>query len=123
MFAIEIPSEAVSGQTVVAGDAVFFTTTSYDIGSGCEAPDASAHALTFAGGPAYDTNGDGASDGDDTSTIATLTRGGRATAPAVGDRHLWFGAGGRVVALGDEAAFNTDVSPVGVRVTGWRQVR
>ncbi len=123
MFAIEIAGEAVSGQTVVAGDAVFFTTTSHNVGSGCEAPDASAHALTFAGGPAYDTNGDGATDGDDTSRIATLTRGGRATAPAVGDRHLWFGAGGRVVALGDETAFNTDVSPAGVTVTGWRQVR
>jgi hypothetical protein len=125
MFAIEIEGEgeAVSGQTVVAGDAIFFTTTTYHAGPGCAAPDGSAHALTFAGGPAYDTNGDGGADAEDGSRIATLPKRGRATAPVVGDGHLWFGAGASVSVLGDQEAFDTDISPAGVSVTGWRQVQ
>jgi outer membrane protein assembly factor BamB len=125
VFAIEIEGggDQVSGQTVVAGDAVFFTTTRHPDGTTCAASDASAHALTFSGGPAYDTNGDGIADASDDRRVATLVNAGRATAPAVADRHLWFGAGARVSVLGDQESFDTDATPAGVRVIGWRQVR
>jgi Tfp pilus tip-associated adhesin PilY1 len=126
VFAIELNAaggEQTTGQLVVAGDAVFFTTTRYQGGGACTPPDASAHALTFTGGPAYDTNGDGVTDGADDSRVASLAVSGRATAPVVADRHLWFGAGRRVSVLGDQEGFDADAAPIGVRVTGWRQVR
>jgi hypothetical protein len=124
-FAIEIEddSERVSGQAVVAGDAVFFTTTRYHLGTSCAAPDASVYALTFSGGPAYDTTGDGVADAADDSRVATLANRGRATAPVVGDRHLWFGAGTRVSVLGDEQGFDMEALPPGVRITTWRRIQ
>jgi hypothetical protein len=124
VFAIELDEadERVSGQTVVAGDAVFFTTTSQP-GDACAAPDASVHALTFAGGPAYDTNADGVADEADDVRVASVRGRGRATAPAVADGHLWFGAGTRISILGDQEAFNAETTPAGVRVTAWRQTR
>src|SRR6185295_15642629 len=62
-----IPLEAVDGAAgeekitsfpAVAGDIVFFSTTTYKTVA-CTRPDANLYAFTFIGGPAYDTNSSG----------------------------------------------------------------
>lgn len=111
--------EKVSGSPAVAGDIVFFTTTTYRPSSPCTAMSANLYAVTFVGGTAYDTSGDGRITKADSTRIRTVS-GGRATAPYVVDQHLVFGAAETVQILGDPNDFNNSVGQVGVRILSWR---
>jgi hypothetical protein len=118
--------EKVTAFPTVAGDIVFFATTTFDTSSNasaaCTAPTANLYALTFLGGPAYDTNADNLFDGSDSVKVASIA-GGRATAPFVADQHLVLGVGGRISVFGDPADFNNGVGNAGVRILSWREVR
>ncbi len=118
--------EKVSAFPAVAGDIVFFTTTSVSPATPCTIPSANLYAFTFIGGPAYDTNGDGRLStkgaGADTPKVKTVS-GGRASAPFVADQHLLFAAGGKVELFGDPQDFNNGVGQAGVRILSWRDVR
>lgn len=117
--------EKVSAFPAVAGDIVFFSTTTYRAGS-CAMPDGNLYAFTFIGGPAYDTTGDGkvtsSGGGADTPKIRT-SAGARATAPFIVDQHLVFGVGKKVETFGDPEDFNNGVGQAGVRILSWREVR
>jgi Tfp pilus tip-associated adhesin PilY1 len=119
--------EVVSAFPAVAGDIVFFSTTTYKVDS-CALPDANLYAFTFIGGPAYDTNNDGRvttggrSGPADSPRIQTVS-GGRATSPFIVDQHLVFGAGSNIEMLGDPEDFNNGVGQAGVRILSWREVR
>jgi hypothetical protein len=114
--------EKVSGMPAVAGDIVFFATTTNYL-EACRAPDASVYAFTFVGGPAYDNTGDNVVDRSDTPRVRVMAGGGRATAPSAVDRHLAIGVGTRVEVLGDPAEFNTGIGQWGVRILTWREIR
>src|SRR5207237_10133352 len=87
--------ERVTAAPAVADDIVFFTTTSVATSSPCRVPSSHLYAMTFLGGAAYDTNGDGRFDRSDVILVKTVA-GERATPPFVADRHLVFGAGAAV---------------------------
>lgn len=119
--------EKVSAFPAVAGDIVFFSTTTYRAG-GCAVPDANLYAFTFIGGAAYDTNNDGkisagGKAGAADSTKVRTTAGARATAPFIVDQHLVFGTGNNVEMFGDPEDFNNGVGQAGVRILSWREVR
>jgi hypothetical protein len=113
--------EKVTAFPAVAGDIVFFTTTTFS-STACTAPNANLYALTFSGGPAYDTNADNVFNGSDRVKVTTIT-GERATAPFIVDQHLVIGAGGTVSVFGDPADYNNGVGNAGVRILSWREVR
>jgi hypothetical protein len=115
------PDEKVSSFPAVAGDIVFFSTTSYK-NVACARPDGNLYGFTFIGGPAYDTNNDGKMNNQDTAKIRTTT-GARATAPFIVDQHLVLGAGNGVEMFGDPQDFNNGVGQAGVRILSWREVR
>jgi hypothetical protein len=114
--------ERVTAFPAVAGDIVFFTTTTYKTSSLCSAPDAKLYALTFTGGPAYDTNNDGTLTSTDNKAVTTIA-GQRATAPFIVDQHLVFGTQGKISVFGDPEDFNNGVGQAGVRILSWREVR
>jgi len=113
--------EKVTSFPAVAGDIVFFSTTTYKTVA-CSKPDANLYAFTFIGGPAYDTNNDGKMNNSDNTKIRTTT-GARATAPFIVDQHLVFGTGKTVEEFGDPQDFNNGVGQAGVRILSWREVR
>jgi len=106
----------------VAGDIVFFTTTTFHPSTPCTLPDANLYALTFIGGPAYDNTGDDRITNADTAKVKTVT-GARASAPFIVDQHVVFGAGEKVELFGDAQDYNNGVGQVGVRILSWREVR
>jgi hypothetical protein len=112
----------VTAFPAVAGDIVFFTTTTYKTSSLCSAPDAKLYAVTFTGGAAYDTNNDGTLTSTDTKAVKTIA-GQRATAPFIVDQHLVFGTQGNISVFGDPEDFNNGVGQAGVRILSWREVR
>jgi hypothetical protein len=114
--------EKVTAYPAVAGDVVFFTTTTTKAGLVCALPDAKLYALTFVGGAAYDNTGDNKVSASDTPVVKTIT-GVRATAPFVVDQHLVFGAGESLQMFGDPQDFNNGVGQAGVRILSWREVR
>jgi hypothetical protein len=114
--------EKVTALPAVAGDIVFFTTTTFATSSSCPDPIANLYAVTFAGGPAYDTNNDLKVNASDSRKVTTVA-GQRATAPFIVDQHLSFGAGGHVSIFGDPADFNNGIGNAGVRILSWREVR
>jgi hypothetical protein len=114
--------EAVSAFPAVAGDIVFFSTTTYNANA-CLLPIANLYAFTFIGGPAYDTNGDNRLTLSGDSTKVTSIPGARATAPFIVDQHLVFGTGGNIELFGDPDDFNNGVGQAGVRILSWREVR
>ena len=114
--------ERISAFPAVAGDTVFFTTTTVATSSSCQAPLAKLYAVTFTGGPAYDTNKDHLLDSSDSATLAEVA-GARATAPFVVDQHLLFVSGGTVALFGDPFDFNHGIGNAGVRILSWREVR
>ncbi|MGE5360207.1 MAG: pilus assembly protein [Bacteroidales bacterium] len=114
--------EKVSAYPAVAGDIVFFTTTTFSA-STCTPPDANVYALTFRGGAVYDNTGDDRVDKTDTPKVVVLARAGRATAPFIADRHLVLAAGGQVQFLGDPQEFNNAVERRGIRILSWREIR
>ncbi len=113
--------EKVSSFPAVAGDIVFFTTTTY-FADPTIPLEANLYAMTFIGGPAYDTNGDNTLNSSDSVKINT-TVGSRGTAPFVVDQHLVFGTGDTVQLFGDPEDFNNGVGQVGVRILSWREAR
>ncbi len=134
-FAISLATVSASGTLVsgerpstsptVAGDIVFYTTTTENSGTPCADPTASLRALTYIGTAAYDANGDGKIANNESNVAATAT--GRATAPFIVDQHLYFGTidstGTNVQAFGDSQDFNNGVGQVGVRILSWREIR
>jgi hypothetical protein len=117
----ERPSTAPS----VAGDIVFYTTTTESAASPCADFTAKLYALTFSGSAAYDANNNGTLDNNESPVVRTL--GGRATAPFIVDQHLYFGtagaSGATVEQFGDPEDFNNGIGQVGVRVLSWREIR
>jgi hypothetical protein len=128
--------EKVTSFPAVAGDIVFFTTTTYIPTTPCTPYSANLYAFTFIGGPAYDTNGDGSlstgssggkgkKGGGSTSADSQKVfsaAGVRATAPFIVDQHLVFSAGGTIQMFGDPNDFNNGIGQAGVRILSWRQV-
>jgi len=106
----------------VAGDIVFFTTTTFKTSTPCTTPDANLYAFTFIGGAAYDTNNDGKFSNQDSVLVKTIA-GQRATAPFIVDQHLVFGGAGGISMFGDPNDFNNGVGQAGVRILSWREVR
>lgn len=113
--------EKVTSFPAVAGDIVFFSTTTYKTVA-CAKPDANLYAFTFIGGAAYDTNNDDKLNNTDSAKVRT-TAGARATAPFIVDQHLVFGTGKSIETFGDPADFNNGVGQAGVRILSWREVR
>ena len=117
----ERPSTAPS----VAGDIVFYTTTTESAAAPCADFTSRLYALTYAGGAAYDSNNNGKLDTNE-SPVA-LTTAGRATAPFIVDQHLFFGTtgaeGAGLQVLGDPEDFNNGIGQVGVRILSWREIR
>ena len=125
----------------VAGDIVFFSTTTYNVTTPCVPFTANLYAFTFIGGPAYDTNGDGKLTSEASAGGGGKGKGGggvdapadsqkvfsktglRATAPFIVDQHLVFSAGSSIQMLGDSTDFNNGVGQAGVRILSWRTVR
>jgi Tfp pilus tip-associated adhesin PilY1 len=115
--------EKVSAFPAVAGDIVFFSTTSFKPSTPCTSPDAALYALTFLGGAAYDSTGDNKVSKSESPKVRTLAGAGRATAPFIVDQHLAFGAGNKIEMLGDPNDFDNGVGNVGVRIISWRDIR
>lgn len=115
--------EVVSSFPAVAGDIVFFTTTSMKPQNPCVMPDANLYALTFVGSAAYDATGDNKVTTGETPKLKTLVGAGRATAPFIVDQHLAFGAGTKIEMFGDPNDYNNGVGHVGVRILSWRDLR
>jgi hypothetical protein len=114
--------ERVTAFPAVAGDIVFFTTTTMNPSAPCNAPSANLYAFTFQGGAAYDTNNDGKFSSQDSVLVKTVA-GQRATAPFIVDQHLLFGSGKTVSIFGNKDDFNNGVGQAGVRILSWREVR
>jgi len=114
--------EKVTAFAAVAGDVVFFTTTTFRPSNSCKDQDANLYAFTFVGGAAYDSTGDGAVDNNDQPLVKRIA-GARATAPFVVDQHLVFGAASTVAVFGDIQDFNNGVGQAGIRILSWREVR
>ena len=117
----ERPSTAPS----VAGDIVLFTTTTEAATAACSDYTSNLYAVTYMGGAAYDSNGNGKLDKSE-STIAK-TMAGRATAPFIVDQHLYLATtgttGAAVEKFGDPDDYNNGVGQVGVRILSWREIR
>jgi hypothetical protein len=104
---------------------VFYTTTVEAASTPCADFTSKLYALTYTGGAAYDANGDGKINNNESSVAATFA--GRATAPFVVDQHLYVGASGtsgaNIEAFGDPEDFNNGIGQVSVRILSWREVR
>jgi hypothetical protein len=134
------PDEKVTAFPAVAGDIVFFATTSIDPAALCAPFTANLYAFTFVGGPAYDTNGDGTltttasggkggkkggggSGGSTDSAKVFSQAGSRATSPFIVDQHLVWSSGDKLEMFGDPNDFNNGVGQAGVRILSWRLVK
>lgn len=117
--------ERPSTSPSVAGDIVFYTTTTETASTPCEDFSANLYALTYAGGAAYDTNNNGNLENNESPIAKTFA--GRATAPFIVDQHLYTATSGvngaRVEAFGDPEDFNNGIGQVGVRILSWREIR
>jgi hypothetical protein len=98
--------ERPSTSPSVAGDIVFYTTTTETASTPCADFSANLYALTYAGGAAYDTNNNGKVENNESPIAKTM--GGRATAPFIVDQHLYTATSGtaRVEAFGDPRLHN-----------------
>ena len=114
--------EKASTFPAVAGEIIFFSTTTFRPTAPCTEPTANLYSLTFLGGPAYDTNNSGSVTAADSTKIRSAAT-GRATAPFVVDQHLVFASGGNVEILGDPRDYNNGFGQVGVRILSWRPRR
>jgi hypothetical protein len=128
--------ERPSGSPSVAGDIVFFTTTTQSAATPCDDFSSSLYALTYAGTQAYavaggDSSGDSKKPKDggsgSTTPTAVATTAGRATSPFVVDQHLYFGTlgktGGKLESFGNPSDYNNGVGQVGVRILSWREIK
>ncbi len=114
--------ERPSTSPSVAGDIVFYTTTVQDANG---VVTSNLYALTYLGGAAYDSTGDGQISSNESPIVRTVA--GRASAPFIVDQHLYIASSGEsganVDILGDPADFNNGVGQVGVRILSWREIR
>lgn len=120
--------ERPSSSPSVAGDIVFFTSTTENGAAPCAEFTAKLYGLTYLGGTAYDTDSTAGIQQGESPVIASIS--GRATAPFIVDQHLYFGAvgatggvGSQLQAFGDPEDFNNGVGQVGVRILSWRELR
>ena len=117
--------ERPSSAPTVAGDIVFFTTTSVATAFGCTDATTRLYAFTYLGTAAYDANGNGKIDTTESPVVSTTT--GRGSAPFIVDQHLFMAttslSGVGVTIYGDPADFNNGVGQVGVRILSWREIR
>jgi hypothetical protein len=117
----ERPSVAPS----VAGDIVFYTTTTESATTPCSDFTAKLYAVTYVGSAAYDSNESGKIETNESPVIETMA--GRATAPFIVDQHLYMGTAGatgaNIEAFGDPEDFNNGIGQVGVRILSWREIR
>jgi hypothetical protein len=117
--------ERPSTSPSVAGDIVFYTTTTETASTPCADFTGKLYAVTYAGGAAYDGNDNGKIDKNESQVAAVFA--GRATAPFIVDQHLYLGTvgadGAKVEAFGDPQDFNNGVGQVGVRILSWREIR
>jgi len=117
--------ERPTASPTVAGDIVFFTTTTDSSSVSCTEAQTKLYAFTYLGTAAYDTNGDGSVLPSESPVVATSA--GRGTAPFIVDQHLFMGTtsgtDAGVTMLGDSADFNNGVGQVGVRILSWREIR
>jgi hypothetical protein len=112
--------ERLSGLPAIGGEAAFFSATAA-ASTGCLPAEARLYALSTSGGTAFDTTGDGRRDARDSPRVASIAA-GRATPPAVADRHVFVTAADRLQIFGDPAGFNAGPGFVGIRVLSWREV-
>ncbi|HXG71167.1 MAG TPA: hypothetical protein VNJ04_11240, partial [Gemmatimonadaceae bacterium] len=114
--------ERPSTSPSVAGDIVFYTTTTETATLPCSDFSAKLYGLTYAGGAAYDSDNSGKIEATESRVAATVA--GRATSPFIVDQHLYFGSAGatgaNLQAFGDPEDFNNGVGQVGVRILSWR---
>jgi hypothetical protein len=119
--------ERPSTSPSVAGDIVFYTTTTENAAAPCQDFTGRLYAVTYAGGAAYDSALDINDTLDKTESTVAATLAGRATAPFIVDQHLYLGAVGaggvNIEAFGDPEDFNNGVGQVGVRILSWREIR
>jgi hypothetical protein len=117
--------ERPSTAPTVAGDIVFFTATRETASTPCADFSSNLYAVTYLGGAAYDSDGNGKLDNNESPIAATVA--GRATAPFVVDQHLYLGTssttGANLEAFGDPQDFNNGIGQVGVRILSWRELR
>ena len=117
--------ERASTAPSVAGDIVFYTTTTETASDVCADFTTKLYGLTYAGGAAYDANANGKIDNNESPVALTST--GRATSPFIVDQHLFFGTAGKngvdMRVLGDPEDFNNGIGQVGVRILSWREMR
>ncbi|HXW07070.1 MAG TPA: hypothetical protein VD833_17685 [Vicinamibacterales bacterium] len=117
--------ERPSTSPSVAGDIVFYTTTTESAATPCGDFSAKLYAFTYAGGAAYDANNNGKIDKNESPLVRTVA--GRATAPFIVDQHLYFATAGNTGAglemFGDPEDFNNGIGQVGVRILSWREIR
>ena len=133
-----VTGERASTSPTVAGDIVFYTSTTESAATPCVDYTANLYAVTYTGSAAYDANNNGRLDANESNKVKTLA--GRATAPFVVDQHLYVatsagsggsgsgngsgsGTGAKVEAFGDPEDFNNGVGQVGVRILSWREIR
>ena len=118
--------ERPSTSPSVAGDIVFYTTTTESAATPCADYTGKLYGLTYVGGAAYDANNNGRIDATESPVAKAVT--GRATAPFIVDQHLYMGStseatGANIDAFGDPDDFNNGVGQVGVRILSWREIR
>jgi hypothetical protein len=117
--------ERASTAPSVAGDIVFFTTSTNDGSSPCADFTSTLYAFTYLGGAAYDTDRSGRLDANESTKVRMVA--GRASSPFIVDQHLYFGSAGdsgfNVEAFGDDKDFNNGVGQVGIRILSWREIR
>jgi Tfp pilus tip-associated adhesin PilY1 len=117
--------ERPTSAPTVAGDIVFFSTTAESAADPCGEAVSRIYAFTYLGTAAYDANGSGKLENNESRVVATSA--GRATAPFIVDQHLFISTtaipGAGVTMLGDPADFNNGVGQVGVRILSWREIR
>jgi hypothetical protein len=113
--------ERPASAPAVAGNVVFFATTTDFPDDPCAVPETELRALTYIGGPAYDTTGDDKVDRRDSITIAKMI--GRATTVTSVDRHVYVVAGSKLESFGDPQDFNNGIGQLGVRMLSWQEVR
>ncbi len=125
-FALSLTADATgvverpAGPPVIGADVVFFATTAWSA-EPCGGTSAAVYALTFGGGAAYDSNGDGKVEVDDRRMM--LGTRVSASAPFVADRHVYVAVGRGVFVLGDEDGYNASLGRERLRVLSWRDVR
>jgi hypothetical protein len=100
---------------------VFFTTTTDNPKEPCGTVTSALFAMTYLGGAAYDSTGEGAITSMDKIVVKEIL--GRATAPFVADQHLYYGTDNHVEIFGDPEGFNTALGKSAARLLTWREVR